>query len=145
MLECLILGDAVAAGLAAAMPHCAALVRPGVTSSRWLEKYSHHPTFSDKSYRVVVVSISTNDLYNTNTEENLYDVRRRIQANMVIWLLPNAVLKPSQHDKVKRIAEEFDDRIIRMDNHYGADATHPGPAEYDRLAQEIGRISVDKQ
>jgi hypothetical protein len=145
MLECLILGDAVARGIAEVMPHCSSLVQPGVSSSRWLEKYAHHPTFSDKRYRVVIISISTNDLYNTNSEGNIYDIRNRTQADMVIWLLPNAILRPNQHERVKAIAKEFGDKIIHMHSHYGADATHPGSrAEYDRLAQKISKISVDK-
>jgi hypothetical protein len=145
MLECLIIGDGVATGLAEVMPHCAALVRPGVTSSRWMEKYSHHPTFSEKRYRVLVISISTNDLYNSNTEENLYDMRKRAQADMIIWLLPNVILRPNQHGTVKRIAAEFGDKILHMHGYYGPDATHPSSrAEYDRLAQKISKISVDK-
>ncbi len=146
MLECLILGDAVAFGLADVMPHCAALVQPSVTSSRWLEKYGQHPTFSEKRYRVVIISISTNDLYNSNSEENIYDIRKRTQADMVIWLLPNAILRPNQHERVKSIAKEFGDKIINMHSHYGADATHPGSrAGYDRLAQKISKISIEHQ
>jgi hypothetical protein len=145
MLECLILGDAVASGLAEVMSHCAALVYPGITSSRWMGRYGHHPTFSEKRYRVLVISISTNDLYNSNTEENLYDLRKRAQANMVIWLLPNAILRPNQHETVKRIAKEFGDKILHMHGYYGADATHPGDrAGYGRLAQTIKEISIDK-
>jgi hypothetical protein len=145
MLECLIIGDSVAVGLAESMPHCAALVRLAVTSSRWIEQYSHHPTFITKRYKVLVISISTNDYYDTNTEENLYDMRSRAQADMVIWLLPNRILKPMQHEKIKSVAKDFGDNIIHMHSYYGADATHPGSrADYNRLAQTISKISVDK-
>lgn len=137
MLDCLIIGDSIAEGLAQAKPQCAAIVRSGITTRHWFDKFSSNPNFT-KNYRVVVISLSTNDMYNGYTSEYLYNVRSKVNADMVIWVLPNSVRKPKQHQMVKEIANEFRDRILDIHQWVGYDGIHPPTLNaYKEIANKI--------
>lgn len=112
MLDCLIIGDGIAAGLAPYMHECASYARMGSTSKMWLEKFGSYPALTGKTYKVVVISISKDDYYNTASEEHLYDIRIRLNADLVIWLMPSPILKPKQHALITKIALWFNDRTI---------------------------------
>jgi lysophospholipase L1-like esterase len=137
MLECLILGDSLAVGIGMNRPDCATIARVGITSEKWLSSYQNHPTFQ-QPYRVVVISLGTNDFRNT-TAETLYNTRIKIKANLVVWVLPNQTLKPIQRQIVKELANEFRDKTIEL-THLSHDGIHPTPLGYKEAANKISDI-----
>jgi hypothetical protein len=136
MFECLIMGDSIAVGIGQAKPECATIARVGITSKKWNKDFSNHLTFK-KSYKVVVISLSTNDMWNQTTE-SLYDIRSKVQSNMVVWVLPSQTLKPKQRAIVKAMAEEFGDKVLDITNKVGPDGIHPPNLDsYRKIAKEI--------
>lgn len=135
MLECLILGDSIAVGVGQARPECATLARPGITSEAWYKRYESHPYLLN-SYKVVVISLGTNDMRGM-TSEMLFDIRQKITASMVIWILPNVVLRPVQVAVIRELANEFRDQILNIHKHIGPDGIHPPNLnEYKKIAEK---------
>lgn len=138
MLECLIIGDSIAQGIAQAKPECAAIVRSGITTKGWFQHFENHPTYKERAYRIVVISLSTNDMYNGLTSEYLFNVRNQVKAHMVIWIAPSNIRKPKQYQMVKEIANEFKDRILDISSKVGSDGIHPPtPTAYRDIAKQI--------
>ena len=125
MLECLIIGDSIALGLAQAKTECVAIVRSGISTRKWYNQFNQNPAYSEKEYKVAVISLSTNDMVGGYTSEYLYNVRKDVKAQMVIWILPSWTLKPKQFQMVKEIANEFKDGILDITAHIGSDGIHP--------------------
>ncbi|KAA5612176.1 SGNH/GDSL hydrolase family protein [Rhodovastum atsumiense] len=80
---CLILGDSLAVGIAAAAPTCRSMVRIGIGSRRFLRQYLQSPQDSD----TVVVSLGAND--DRGTREALSEIRQNLRARRVVWVLPS--------------------------------------------------------
>lgn len=139
MLECMILGDSIAIGIAQQKKECVSIARVGITSHKWYSDFYENPTYK-KKYKVVVISLGTNDFKNTSphsTEEFLYNIRKRADAHMVIWILPNPILKPNQYKVIKELAKEFNDKTLDTLNHVGYDSIHPTVEGYKELAKQI--------
>ena len=138
MFECFILGDSIAVGLSQARPDCKAAVKSGVNSKSWYDQFQYNPFFRDHIFKVAIISLSTNDFYNTDTEYNLRLVRASIRASMVIWILPNAILKPEQRDIVRIISSEYQDRVRDIRSETGPDTIHPASIEnYKRIMSSL--------
>jgi hypothetical protein len=138
MLECLILGDSIAVGIGTYRPDCAVIAKVGITSQNWLRSYQTHPTFN-KPYKVVAISLGSNDHRNT-TAESLYDIRSKIKADMVVWVMPSRTLKPVQRVIIKEIANEFRDKILEI-NKMSYDGIHPTGQGYIELGKSINDLS----
>lgn len=135
MLECLVLGDSIAVGIGQARSECVTLARSGITSEAWYKGYAYNPYFRDP-YKVVVISLGTNDMRGM-TSEMLFNIRQKITAPMVIWILPSSVLKPVQAVIVREIANEFKDRVLSIHDHVGPDGIHPPNLnEYRKIAEK---------
>jgi lysophospholipase L1-like esterase len=134
MLECLIIGDSIAVGIGMNRPECATIAKVGITSQNWLHSYQNHPTFN-RPYKIAVISLGTNDYRNT-TAENIYDIRLKTKADMVIWILPSATLKPIQRVIIKEIANEFHDRTMDITQFIGPDGIHPHGKGYQDIAKQ---------
>jgi hypothetical protein len=135
----MILGDSIAVGIAQHKKECVSITRVGITSHKWYSEFIENPTYN-KKYRVVVISLSTNDFKNMSphsTEEFLYNIRKRANAQLVIWILPNPILKPNQHKVIKELAKEFGDKTLETLNHVGYDSIHPTVEGYKELAKNI--------
>ena len=81
MIECLILGDSIAVGIGQHRPDCAVIAKVGITSQNWLKNYNNHPTFN-KPYKVVTISLGSNDFKASHTAESLYDIRNKIKSDI---------------------------------------------------------------
>lgn len=135
MLECLVLGDSIAVGIGQARPECVTLARSGITSEGWYKGYAYNPYFNDP-YRVVVISLGTNDMRGM-TSEMLFSIRQKVKANMVIWILPNAILKPVQVQVIREIANEFKDKVLSIHDLVGPDGIHPPTLDaYRKIAEK---------
>jgi len=142
MLECLILGDSIAEGLSQAKKECVSITRSGITSEKWYRGFGSNPYFRDDKYKVAVISLGTNDLVADSTSENLYIIRRSIDANMVIWILPSLILKPKQRQIVIEISNEFRDKVLDIREHISYDGIHPkNLTEYRKIIEKVSVIS----
>ena len=140
MLECLIIGDSIAVGIGQARPECVTLARSGITSENWYRGYAYNPYFLDP-YRVVVISLGTNDMRGM-TSEMLFNIRQKITAPMVVWILPSVTLKPIQVTVIKEIANEFKDKILPIHDHIGPDGIHPPNLnEYRKIGDKIKQLT----
>lgn len=142
MLECLIIGDSIALGIAQAKTECVAIVRSGISTRKWYNQFHQNPAYSEKSYKVAVISLSSNDMVGGYTSEYLYDVRKDIKAQTVIWILPSYTLKPKQFQMVKEIANEFKDGVLDITAHIGADGLHPPNLnEYRKIGDKLKQLT----
>lgn len=135
MLECLIIGDSVAAGLAQAMPECSSLARGGISSKAWHERFQTYPPLNGTHYRFVVISLGKDDYVGDSIEEHLYDVRAKLAADHVIWLMPNPTLKPTQHAIIAKLAAAFKDKVLHFHEVNHTDGMHPN--KYATLASKV--------
>jgi lysophospholipase L1-like esterase len=139
MLECLIIGDSIAVGIGQARSQCVTLARSGITSEAWYKGYFYNPYFRDP-YRVVVISLGTNDMRGM-TSEMLFNIRQKITAPMVIWILPSSTLKPVQVSVIKEIANEFKDKTLSIYDHIGSDGIHPtNQFEYHKINDKLKQL-----
>lgn len=135
MLECLILGDSIAVGIGQARSECVTLARSGITSEKWYRGYSNNPYFIDDLYKVVVISLGTND-FRGMTSEMLYNIREKTKSKIVIWVAPSSVLKPVQYQIVREIANEFKDKVLDISEYVGHDKIHPPTLDaYKKIAE----------
>lgn len=136
MLECLILGDSIAVGIAQARPECISLARSGITSEKWVRGFGANPYFKDDYYKVAVISLGTNDTRGM-TSDMLHLLRKEVKAKKVIWILPSYSLKPVQRSVIIELANEFKDVVIDISQHIGRDGFHPPSLEeYKKIADK---------
>jgi len=135
MIECLILGDSIAVGTAQTRPECVAYVKSGINSYQFNKKYPQ--TFSSK---VVVISLGSNDHKHIKTKKELFELRERVQAEKVYWILPAGNSKTSEipvvriQEHVESIAEMYGDWIIRIPS-LSKDGIHPTSNGYKRIGE----------
>jgi lysophospholipase L1-like esterase len=132
MLECLIVGDSIAVGVANERPECVSYVKGGINSHQWNIKYKD----KDLTASTVIISLGTNDHKAVRTIWELQNTRNRVKASRVFWILPpcnDKFCKPEITKMVEMIAKDFGDTIIST-NRLQKDAIHPSWAGYKELA-----------
>ena len=138
MFECLILGDSIAQGIAQANSQCRAVVKSGINSNNWFDRFQYNPFYRDNIFRVVVISLGTNDFDYDNTEENLIKIRVGSRGQIVVWILPSETLKPAQRQTVIKVAEQFGDKVLDIGEFVGPDGIHPNSLQaYKNLSKNI--------
>ena len=136
MLECLIIGDSIAQGVAALRPECAHYTQVGINSKDFNHK--HRVTFSGDT---VIISLGTNDNKYVDTYQELIKLRLRIESKRVIWILPHAVNPKSGSNieivqaSVQSIADAQGDIVVKIPEPT-ADNYHPTGKGYRELAKE---------
>ena len=136
MLECLIIGDSIASGIASVRRDCAQLAEIGITSQQWNTKYGKRPLLDMESYRYVVISLGSNDV-GSDCEAHMKKIRDKIHADRVIWVLPNDEVKTEQFKIVEKIAAQMGDSTLSIKDKVGKDKIHPPTV---RAYEEIGRV-----
>jgi lysophospholipase L1-like esterase len=134
MLECLIIGDSIAVGVAQQRPECVSYSTGGLNTWQWNKKYSDKVLASP----AVIISLGTNDHYRVHTFKELSRMRASVTADRVFWILPpcnEKFCKPDVNDIVKIIANSRGDTIIST-NRLQKDAIHPSWAGYKELADQ---------
>jgi len=135
MLECLIIGDSIAVGTHQFSKHCAEYAKGGVNTWQWNRTYQN----KDLTARNVIISLGTNDHSGVNTFQELMNMRTRVDADRVFWILPpcnDKFCKPAVNEVVEIIAKNFGDTIIGTQK-LQADAIHPSWSGYKELADKI--------
>jgi lysophospholipase L1-like esterase len=135
MLDCMIVGDSIAVGVAMARPECASYARGGWNSWQWnkdyLEKVKGNPA------KTVIISLGANDHKGVKTEQELRKMREAITAHKVFWIDPGKDRKPLAHDAIMRIAQECGDTVLpRPKDHMSADGIHPTGRGYKILGDQ---------
>lgn len=135
MLECLIIGDSIAVGTHQFSKHCAEYAKGGINTWQWNRTYQN----KDLTARNVIISLGTNDHSGVNTFRELMNMRTRVNADRVFWILPpcnDKFCKPAVNEVVEIIAKNFGDTVIGTQK-LQADAIHPSWSGYKELANKI--------
>jgi len=134
MLECLIIGDSIAVGVAQQRPECVSYSTGGLNTWQWNKKYSDKVLASP----AVIISLGTNDHKGVKTLSELTAMRNRVTAERVFWILPpcnDKFCKSEINEWVKTLANSRGDMIITT-KRLQADAIHPSWAGYKELANQ---------
>jgi hypothetical protein len=135
MLECLVIGDSIATGIASVMPQCIRMADVGISSSGWYSKYGSRPALDMQAYKFVVISLSTND--GEVPVATLKKMRDKVVATRVMWILPSQV-RGYQRQKIFDLARSYGDIPIDITPYVGPDKIHPPTVEaYQKVAKKI--------
>jgi lysophospholipase L1-like esterase len=137
MLECLIIGDSIAVGVAQQRPECVSYSTGGFNTWQWNKKYPDKVLASP----VVIISLGSNDHKHINTEAELLKMREKVRAQRVFWVLPAGNLKASEvniqwiQGLVREIAGKYGDVVLPI-TRLQKDGIHPSWAGYKELANQ---------
>jgi len=127
MLDCLILGDSIAVGIAQHRPECQVIAKVGINSKNWVNKNITKELSAD----TVIISLGSNDYKKINTLKELFTIRQVVTAKHVYWIVP--AIKPEIQEMVDIVADKFEDKVIYI-NKVSSDGVHPTSTEYKRMA-----------
>jgi lysophospholipase L1-like esterase len=136
MLECLILGDSIAVGVAQTRQECVLVGKGGINTWQFNKNYAE----KIKPAETVIISLGSNDHSRVHTFKELMSTRQRIEGHRVFWILPAGNLKASGVDikdiqeMVKIIAKAFGDTVLPI-TRLQPDGIHPSSAGYKQLAE----------
>ena len=135
MLDCMIVGDSIAVGVAMARPECVSHARSGWNSWQWNKDYLAKSVA--QPVRTVIISLGANDHKGIKTEQELRKMREAVQGQRVFWIDPGKDRKPIPHDAIVKIAQEYGDTILsRPKDHMSADGVHPTGRGYRILGEQ---------
>jgi lysophospholipase L1-like esterase len=129
MLECLIIGDSIAVGIAQHRSECVSYAQVGITSAAWNNKFLGKNLES----RTTTVSLGTNDSSTFKTFEELLALRQNLTGR-VQWILP--ANGTDRQAPVVRVAKIFGDTTFLIPA-LAKDKIHPTTGAYRKLAQDI--------
>ena len=133
-MSCLILGDSIALGLAAALgvngTVCTVAARVGATSVELPRQIAQARPRGGN----VILSVGTNDAPRVDLEANLAGARMALGRARVTWLLP---YRRRSAYAITRIAFRFGDAVIDLAALPSRDHIHP--ASYNALAATVLR------
>ncbi len=135
MLECMIIGDSIAVGVAMVRKECVSYSRGGWNSWQWNKDYLH--LAMTKPYETVIISLGANDHKGVKTESELRKMRENIQGKRVFWISPGMDRKPIAQTAIEKIAKEYGDVVLpRPQNHMSTDKIHPTVKGYKILGEQ---------
>ena len=138
MLDCLIVGDSIAVGVATVKTECVSYAKGGINSRQWLNQNIGNTPLVAKS---VIISLGSNDHKYVKTESELRTIRQLTKADRVYWILPAGNLKASEVSiqyiqlLVREIAKEYGDIVLPITK-LQKDGIHPSGAGYKELAEK---------
>ena len=125
-LECAILGDSIAVGVAQHQKYCYRDAIVGINSHNFAKRI----TTINADH--VLISLGSNDSAKTNTDWHLLQIRASVAADTVTWLL--SANNASAHAAAKKVAEMFHDRVIEVKPFVGYDGVHSTITGYRSIA-----------
>lgn len=137
MIDCLIVGDSIAVGVAAARPECISYSKGGWNTWQWNRDYLKHNLTAD----TVIISLGSNDHKGIKTQAELEKLRAKVKGSRVFWILPAGNLKasnvPIEHIQsiVNDIAQRNGDTVLPI-TRLQTDGIHPSWAGYKQLAEK---------
>lgn len=139
MIDCMIIGDSIAVGVAQQRPECVAYATGGLNTWQWNRKYGDKVLASP----AVIISLGTNDHEGVHTFKELSRMRANVTAERVFWIMPpcnDKFCKTNVNDIVEIIARSRGDTVIKTDR-LQKDAIHPSWAGYKELANETRKAN----
>jgi len=136
VLDCLIVGDSIAVGTKQFMPQCQLQGKGGINTWQFNRIYKGS-FYAD----TVIISLGSNDHKGVNTYDELFEMRQRVGAKNVFWVLPAGNLPAGgvSIDKiqsiVKKIAIYYGDTVLPI-TRLQADGIHPSWAGYKDIAEK---------
>ena len=128
MLECLIVGDSIAVGIAQHRPQCELIARVGITSTAWNKRFA--ATMPQAQH--TIISLGTNDWLADKTFKEIAELRSRISGR-VTWILP--ANGTARQTPVVAVAQMYND-VTLVITQTSKDGVHPTGSEYRRLAEQ---------
>jgi lysophospholipase L1-like esterase len=128
MLECLIIGDSIAVGIAQHRPECVSYAQVGITSAAWNNKFLAKNLESN----ITTISLGTNDPSTLKTFEELFALRQTLSGK-VQWILP--ANGTDRQAAVVQVAKKFGDTTFLI-SELARDKIHPTARAYRQLAEE---------
>ena len=136
MLECLIIGDSIAVGTKMFAPQCELQGKGGINS--WQFNRMYKGSFYDDT---VIISLGTNDHKGVKTYDELFEMRQRVGAKNVFWVLPHGNLNAPQNLPIAQIqkivtelAQYYGDTVLPI-NSVQPDGIHPSWAGYKDIVE----------
>ena len=128
MIECMILGDSIAQGVARWRPQCAQITQQGVNTSSFNNRLAQ-----SVEARHVLISLGSYDADVPDLSRHLTQIRNRVIHGEVTWLL--SANNAQSAEQVQQIARSHGDRVIQVKVVVGPDSVHPSTSGYHRLNQ----------
>jgi hypothetical protein len=135
VLECLIVGDSIAVGTKMFAPHCELQGKGGINTWQFNRMYKGS-FYAD----TVIISLGSNDHRGVKTYDELFEMRQRVGAKNVYWVLPAGNLKASNvpieriQSIVHEIAKSYGDTVLPI-TRLQPDGIHPSWAGYKDIAE----------
>ena len=136
MLDCLIVGDSIAVGTKQFMPQCQLQGKGGINTWQFNKMYKGS-FYAD----TVIISLGSNDHKGVKTYDELFEMRQRVGAKNVFWVLPAGNLPaggvPIEKIQgiVKEIASSYGDTVLPI-TRLQPDGIHPSWAGYKDIAEK---------
>ena len=135
MLECLIVGDSIAVGTKMFAPQCEMQAKGGINTWQFNRMYKGS-FYAD----TVIISLGSNDHKGVNSYDEMFEMRQRVGAKNVFWILPAGNLKASGvpiekiQEIVKEIAEYYGDIVLPIRG-LQQDGIHPSWSGYKDIME----------
>jgi lysophospholipase L1-like esterase len=136
MLDCLIVGDSIAVGTKMVMPECQLQGKGGINSWQFNKMYKGS-FYAD----TVIISLGSNDHKGVKTYDELFEMRQRVGAKNVFWILPagNLAAGGVPIEKIQSIVRElaiyYGDTVLPI-TRLQPDGIHPSWAGYKDIAEQ---------
>ena len=137
MLDCLIVGDSIAVGTNQFMPECQLQGKGGINTWQFNRMYKGS-FYAD----TVIISLGSNDHKGVKTYDELFEMRQRVGAKNVFWVLPagnnpaGGVPIEKIQGIVKEIANSYGDTVLPI-TRLQPDGIHPSWAGYKDIAEKV--------
>lgn len=129
MIDCLVLGDSIAVGVSLHLPKCVSYSKVGITTRKWNNDFSSKSLNSN----IVIISLGSNDYKQINTKDELLKLRQKVNAQRIVWILPN---KASIRSIVEEVAIQNNDSVLPI-LHLSKDEVHPSNRGYKDIADKV--------
>ena len=129
MIECAVIGDSIAQGVAQHRPECVSLARSGWTSAQWNRRWGSQ----ELNAHSVIISLGTNDSSAVKSELELRAIRAMARSDRVFWILP--ANSAAMQRLIRQIALDWGDTVLPI-TQLSRDRVHPTVSGYRQLAKE---------
>jgi lysophospholipase L1-like esterase len=136
VLDCLIVGDSIAVGTKMFMPECQLQGKGGINTWQFNKMYKGS-FYAD----TVIISLGSNDHKGVKTYDEMFEMRQRVGAKNVFWVLPAGNLPAGGvpiekiQSIVKEIASSYGDTVLPI-TRLQPDGIHPSWAGYKDIAEK---------
>jgi lysophospholipase L1-like esterase len=135
MLDCLVIGDSIAVGTQQFAKECQLQGKGGINT--WQFNKMYPGSFYAET---VIISLGSNDHQHVKTYDQLFEMRQRVGAKNVFWVLPAGNLPaggvPIERIQglVKQIAQYYGDTVLPIRG-LQPDGIHPSWSGYRDIVE----------